>query len=387
LGPPENEIKMCFKNTYSEWRFPVRLNLFINWHFFLVFSLVMITCPAYATNRYVGSCGSCTYTTISDAVSDSVGGDTIYVTGGVYNESVDLNTMATKGDIRLISTDSVTIIPPLPGPGIKYNKADAGDVKFPGMITIDGFHFTSDGGAISLLGTEDDVTISNCIITSNVAGIAYWVQETDGNVTIKNCIANNVTGIGIWATVIGGNVSIEDCTANTCMGIGIWVQSANGNVSITGCNTNHVQGIGTWILSAQGNLTIQNCNFNYNTIGLSLSDLSAGKTNRVMCNNIYSNSESGLETSGEAFAVEATQNWWGDASGPGPAGSGNPITIISSQTIIFDPWLAGSFESASGCRSESIPTLNEWGMIILSMLISATAYWNIKRRKILQRLT
>jgi hypothetical protein len=54
----------------------------------------------------------------------------------------------------------------------------------------------------------------------------------------------------------------------------------------------------------------------------------------VNSNNIYNNTPYGM-TNEAAATVNAENNWWGDASGPGPTGSGNPV----SGNVDFDPWL------------------------------------------------
>jgi len=35
----------------------------------------------------------------------------------------------------------------------------------------------------------------------------------------------------------------------------------------------------------------------------------------------------------------------------------------------------------SGAETTSVPTLSEWGMIIMSLILAGTAFWMIRRRQ------
>lgn len=390
-----------------------RMNVFL-WALFCGFSIAALALPADAAVLRVGTCGSCTYATISTAVADSVGGDRIEVYGGAYDESVDLNTMKAKGSIALVAMGTVTMNPVSGEPGITYDKADAGDTNFPGNISIEGFDITSDNNAIELIGVTGHVTIKDCILDGST-GIGIWVSSITGNVTILECTANNVIGMGIWGDMIIGNVTINNCTANNTQGIGIFVQSVTGNVSMHGCTMNNVQGIGTWLIAITGDVTLknctandcqpmgiylsgwfgdvtlENCNANNNDYGITLQSLRAGRTHMVRCSNMTGSRECGLSLSDGNFNVVAADNWWGDASGPAntgnPGGSGDAICGEDevgrgyTGTVIFDPWLAGPFELTSPCRTVSVPTLNQSGLIVLAVSMAGAAVWAGRRAR------
>jgi hypothetical protein len=114
--------------------------------------------------------------------------------------------------------------------------------------------------------------------------------------------------------------------------------SASGNSSITSLTVedstiqdNSYNGInidnsGTYILSISRTI-IQN-----NSTGIYLT----GSNINAMVNhcNIYANTILGINNL-TASIVDATQNWWGDASGPAPSGTGNGV----SGNVTVMPWL------------------------------------------------
>ena len=153
------------------------------------------TNPKYLT---VGSSG-CNYTTITDAInaaktySNSVGGVTIFVIGGDYNESIDLNG---NYNINLIGISRPTI-----RTSASYPNAA---IKFTGSIRIEGFQ---------LLNTSSN---------GNSYAIHYEAQDqpsaVNNNVVIRDCDIsswdNSAIGFGLNS---GDNVEFYNCRF-TCWG-------------------------------------------------------------------------------------------------------------------------------------------------------------------------
>ena len=83
-------------------------------------------------------------------------------------------------------------------------------------------------------------------------------------------------------------------------------------------------------LTVTGNV-IKNCA----THGVSIWDDFTGEINY---NNIQDNSY-GLYNDVSTRTIDAENNWWGDASGPGPVGPGSGDNV--SANVDYDPWLAG----------------------------------------------
>jgi len=144
--------------------------------------------------------------------------------------------------------------------------------------------------------------------------------------------------------------------------------------------------IGIWLLDLDGNTIVQQCNANDNEDGIWLTELSSEKAHVIRCSNMTGNKECGLLLSMGNFAVEAANNWWGNASGPthtsNPGGSGDDICEEDyTGTVMFDPWLSGPYELTSPCWIVPVPTVNQWGLILLSVGMAGAAVWTGRRRK------
>ena len=285
---------------------------------FLVVSIAVLAGPAHAVDRYVGTCGPCTFATISAAVAASSGGDTIYVTGGAYVETVDLNTMASKGDINLFALGAVTITPS-GDEGIKFNLSDNGGVHFPGNISITGFTFDVSVGSfgVLLLGVAGNVTVSRCT-ANDFSGVGIQLSNVDGNITVDGFTANKVVGVGIHVGFSAGDLTITDVGSSNGVGLAVYLSDIDvGRVSIIGCTMSDWTG-GAVYLEANseiGDLLVQNCNITNNSFAFHIISLSSTSANVLRCNNIQGNAVGVVLTDG-GYDVDAAQNWWGDASGP-----------------------------------------------------------------------
>ncbi len=64
-------------------------------------------------------------------------------------------------------------------------------------------------------------------------------------------------------------------------------------------------------------------------------------------NNICDNTGFGVHNTETAVVIDATYNWWGDASGPGGFGPGTGDEV--SDNVIFNPWLTAPYMSYDAC--------------------------------------
>ncbi|NIR25854.1 MAG: hypothetical protein GWN77_02600, partial [Gammaproteobacteria bacterium] len=94
-------------------------------------------------------------------------------------------------------------------------------------------------------------------------------------------------------------------------------------------------------------------------------------------NNIVGNNISGL--SNEVGTVDATRNWWGDASGPyheslNPSGSGDEV----SDNVEFEPWLESELV---GARTETVAdgTVDAKDMADTEVVVTGTATVTVAR--------
>lgn len=236
---------------------------------FVVALLIVIASPAFAVDRYVDVGGQCggndpCYMTIGLAVAASEAGDVIYVYPGVYAESVDLSTMATPGDITLITVDQsgttspgTAIIDPgaTGGPGTGRGIRSGAD--FPGDVIIDGFNVTSpDADAINIDTAGGDIVIRN--ISAYNADIDGVDLESDtGTITISNTSANASGDHGFEISGTTGTVTVENSSASGNVDDGFNI-TVVGTVLISGCTADYNSGGSTdgFYITGDGDVTI-----------------------------------------------------------------------------------------------------------------------------------
>jgi hypothetical protein len=185
---------------------------------------------------------------------------------------------------------------------ISYNEIDMG------RGTIFNYTYRSTGISICApgpaYGTTDakctDVTIEGNTIynlKSNRRGIGFWIGGNGTDIIQPTVIGNTITGLGC-----PGNSSGIDFVGS-------------GDVAGANITLNTISGTADGIILRSGNASAATINYNYvfgNTVGLNWTS----------------------ET-----AIDASYNWWGNASGPinpsNPTGTGNPVIGNAS----FQPWL------------------------------------------------
>jgi hypothetical protein len=89
--------------------------------------------------------------------------------------------------------------------------------------------------------------------------------------------------------------------------------------------------------------------------GIMIGTAVVASTVHVNYNNIYSNSPNGVTNKATAL-LDATNNWWGAADGPGGAGPGSGDAV--STNVDFDPWLVEPQEIVSPCIPEIEATID-----------------------------
>ena len=134
-----------------------------------------------------------------------------------------------------------------------------------------------------------------CNTITNPTGSAIYIGGGDSNITVTG---NRITG-GAFSAVRVAN---------------IFGDGPNSNITVTGN-------------------TLKNNGYGVNVGALAIT---AGETVQVHQNNITGNSVFGVNNDSTG-AVDATNNWWGAANGPGPVGpgSGDKVSI----GVTFKPWL------------------------------------------------
>ncbi|MFY9152762.1 MAG: right-handed parallel beta-helix repeat-containing protein [Prolixibacteraceae bacterium] len=142
-------------------------------------------------------------------------------------------------------------------------------------------------------------------------------------------------GIMVYDPVQAGIVieqnEVSDCDAGVAL-------SMNANDVIVKLNNLHHNGSGIQIDDGTLNSSVLNNTIVSNEIGVSLND-AVGDGNKVEDNNISANTTAGLENASSTIVLDASPNWWGDATGPqnipnNTCGLGNSV----SSYVDFEPW-------------------------------------------------
>jgi len=165
--------------------------------------------------------------------------------------------------------------------------------------------------------------IINNTITHNTAqqgaGINCYLNTSNGTVIVGNTIADNTAEIG------GGIFCFESSPAIL------------SNTIIDNVATNEGGGIYCWVGSSP---TIDSNSISNNSSG----GIFCGHMSSpiIHYNNINDNIWYGVANMDSTITIDATNNWWGDATGPyhptaNPGGLGNLV----SDYVDFIPWLTG----------------------------------------------
>ncbi len=382
----------------------------------LPFTITLLALPAQAVDREVGT--GKTYPTIGDALAAAGPNDIILVFPGTYAESVDLNTMGTKGNITFRTVDAggspqagTADVSPPAGPAFTHSGAD-----FPGDVMLEGFEVTSpDTDGLRLWDINGDVMLANVTATNaKDDGIDLWqisgtvtligcvasnngddgfdIEEVTGKVTATNCTADGngvvhaADGDG-FEIIVASDVEITGCTAKMNSQEGIDVEEGN-NVTIRACTSMGNGGEGIDTDKVIGDLIIEYCTVTdsgENGVTVAQNGVLGGSA-RVSCN-IISGNHSGLML-GASAVVDAENNWWGDASGPsGPGFTGTGDSIAQGPgSVDADPWLTTANIDPSACPGSPaaptpVPTMGQWGTVLLWALLGVCSLLAFRRRR------
>jgi parallel beta-helix repeat protein len=337
----------------------------------ILFALVLVvglglatTTPVLAaTVRHVPG----DYSTINAAINAASDGDTIIVAAGLYKENVNINKSLTlKGaqagvDARTRS-GAETIIKPNGGIGISIRTADGRVVVIDGLTVQDAEHG---------MGTPDAVMGADIIIRNVrvLNSVGFGISPTFTlKTTVENCyvdgakqamnagaldphpltvatfrnneVVNAEFGITGYLkdSLIEGNLIRNFGKGGTGIS-GQFLNTTIKNNTVTG----YVKGAALSFESHYGrvlseNVTVEGNILTGNNLGIYVFDTQTTLTGfTVDFNNFDDNSLYGVWNQG-GQTLNATKNWWGDASGPSGAGHGQGDGI--SARVLYSPWLA-----------------------------------------------
>lgn len=309
------------------------------------------------------------YPTIQAAINAASDDDTIVVAAGTYQENVVINKSLTlegaqAGVDARSRSGPETIIRPSGGIGISLATAEGRVIVIDGVTVQNAEHG---------IGTPDptmgaSITIRNVrVLNSDMFGISptFTLRTTveycyveGGQQAINagaldpfpatiailrnNEIANAEFGITGYLnnSLIEGN-RVKDF-ANGGTGIsGQFLNTEIKNNTITG----YAKGAALsfeWHYgrSLSENVTVAANNFTGNSLGIYVFDTQTKLTGiTVHSNKIAGNTRFGIQNEG-GETLNATRNWWGDASGPSGAGPGLGDGV--STRVLYSPWRAAA---------------------------------------------
>jgi len=297
------------------------------------------------------------YDTIQDAIDDAASnpGDTILVAPGTYNEYVAINKSLTllgaqAGECAIGRTgDEAEIV------GSIHVSSGVSD------FTIDGFKITGNGWDCMQIASAS-VTIKNNIIVAvdshpHPTNFVYLngvsnadIECNDFSGAYKGAERPNVLNLTIGndaGTITVANNKMHDVGGGG--GIGVYQGGFNAVIEITD-NVIDNTGDGIWTYNSTfdtllitGNDILNNAGINQQSLvggpnlGININVNVAGDV-QIHDNNIEGN-EYGIYNDSSNAAVNATNNWWGDASGPyhpvsNPLGTGDAV----SDNVGYIPW-------------------------------------------------
>lgn len=330
--------------------------------------------------------------TIQAAIDAAINGDVIEVEAGTYVGNFTINKEIT---LQSIDGAALTIIEGVGGTAITVLAEN---------VVIDGFTITNPDGDNGILATSVGfLTISNNIVdevgsnwtvNKNLAGI--YINPTTSDVENVQILSNTIQNIGSTSTgstkgiyvghtgssgsltnlVIDGNTfdgifgsTGLDANPNFKGANGIQFNLAGGvsDVEISNNDFNNIDGYWARAIGLEGNTP------NVEIYGNTFSNISSQKTydkyaiffednpsiGTVSINNNTFNSTHGLGIHSNLLAtltsetVDATNNWWGDASGPSGTdlnGTGAAFGTDASDAsivahVLYSPWLGNEADA------------------------------------------
>lgn len=248
------------------------------------------------------------YTTIQDAINNSINGNVINVPDGIYDEDVNINKEVT---INGTSRDN-TIIRGL------FSGSEANTVIIGANATIANLTVTRDYGSTTeewtssvksqgITVTGNGVTIDGVKVIGNRNGVYI---NNNQNFTIKNnLVTNNRTGLQLANNVNGGKITNNDILENYTHGL--MLNFDLGNINATDLIVKHNNFADNWYseiyFHGTNNGTFTNSDFscnNYNTVNISKN---ASAANEPPYNNMKPPFLGGIRPASPAHILRGTK--------------------------------------------------------------------------------
>jgi len=289
-------------------------------------------------------------------------GDTVNIADGIYTDPVVGSQIVISKNLTIRGMDkTLVIIKPSSDTAASGTLSDADGwfLANPGT-TFNLNNVTLDGAGKNISqaihshgsGTIQDNIIRN--IGYQPSGPAYkgmGIATFDANMVIRRNDLSNIGRIGIY---IGSGVTNAIVDHNTYVGKGNgnWldygIEIERGGIAVV---TNNTVSNNTGVASVDGSnsagiyattyfspgttATVTGNDLKNNTVGITVGYDSADTATVVAHNNNFTGNGEGVNSTNAT--VNATDNWWGDNSGPGPVGPGTGDNV--SLHVTYDPWI------------------------------------------------
>ena len=212
---------------------------------------------------------------------------------------------------------------------------------FPSLTTVNNDATLTIDAGVEIRFNRDAVNPRLIIGTSRDTGATLVARGTESK-KITFTSNSSVPQPGDWnAILFWPTASPDSIIENAIIEYGGGVNGSTGNISIFGASPTinnstirHSKGSAIDVLN-NGSPQISCCDLTDNLIGIRASN--PGPDLYTYGNNILGNSEFGAANDSSTTVIDATENWWGDASGPAGAGPGTGDPV--SQYINYAPWL------------------------------------------------
>lgn len=200
-----------------------------------------------------------------------------------------------------------------------------------------------------LSGAELTIGPDNRICGNSGHGIDILWAQLDSSIDIHhNVVADNGpwvcgTGIKLGSGGVCGAIVRGNNITNNHKGIYLDEYSTQNTIQDNSITNN---GHGIWV-EGDSNQILRNEILNNMEVASGVHLTSYASNNTIRCNNIVGNLPYGVYNENVEEAVNATQNWWGDLSGPSGVGLGSGDEV--SANVTFDPWLPAQFQDCAVC--------------------------------------
>ncbi len=249
---------------------------------------------------------------IQSAVDAASNGDTINVAAGIYDEQIIINKELT-----------------LNGAGGSETKIIPASTTLAAIPSSEGI-----AGIIIVEGTT--VNLSNL----SVGGTNISELPEDAG-AVAGIILNNATG-----TIRGVAVSdFPEPEEIDSIGIILSATTTNAFVTIDTCMILDYGTIGIALFGDKLTADIRNCNIGMGVVGVLADESIDAAKIKVNFNHISGNTDFGVGNENTSITLDATNNWWGDKSGPAHASNPDGIGNAVSDKVYYEPWLGAEVEN------------------------------------------